>query len=227
MFLSLRGRTWPELCLQLISTTVFHKQVFWVAGHRLCCNCLLLCYCSAFKLKKQKTKKPCFLRKAISETSHFHQASPSRCQDGPQPAVLCSHPKIWAFLNILEDRSSALLFSARSRTCPLMLNASPQILRSCRKTPGRSLTFYFRSPLQKNAHGSLLLFSVTDNCFSNILKYSPILYSLISPVGGRTAKLWVRPQADSLFRQILSAFTSSVRGSQPGGHPQESKASQA
>lgn len=44
--------------------------------------------------------KHCFLRKGISETSHFRQPSPSRCQDSTQPAVLCRPPKhehSWAF----------------------------------------------------------------------------------------------------------------------------------
>lgn len=66
-----------------------------------------------------------------------------------------------------------------------------------------------------------------DNCFSNILKYFPRLYSVMPPIWGRTAGLYVCPHMQSLFRQISSAFTSSIRRSQPRAHSEKTTSSQA
>lgn len=80
----------------------------------------------------------------------------------------------------------------------------------------------------KESPGLLLFFLLAlDNCFSNILKYFPRLYSVMPPIWGRTVGLYVCPHMQSLFRQISSAFTSSIRTSQPRAHSEKTTSSQA
>lgn len=134
--------------------------------------------------------KHCFLRKGISETSHFRQPSPSRCQDRARPEGLCRLSRDMSIPEHFKSHIIGFFFNSRGRICPLVFNStwnyphvSPLILHSHRQTRRCSLPFHSRTTSAKESPGlAFFLLHVLDNCFSSILKYSPRLYSLMPPV---------------------------------------------